>query len=595
MRGFESRWIVRAWRGYPVTLAILLVGTLAGAAATAGVPLVLRRLFDGFAKTPSAEALRDSVRLYLLIGGGAWALGAATMAVRGTTNLRFERAIRHGAWARLVRHAPAFFLRFRTGDLVTRLTDDVSEKLCWFLCSGIFRTVAAAVTIVFAVAMMVRLDPFLTLVTAAPLTLLVWLLIRAGTVLDRRFEEVQARISRLNEGLEACFSGIRLVKATGREAVEQEAFAARASACRESEIASARSQLLVNALYGQVWQVGVVAVLLAGGLGVMNGRLTLGTFVAFEAYALLLVFPMLDIGTFFVRGWQSGVSIGRLREIEEGSGTGDLPVDGPSRETAGPLPFGRLSFEAVGCRAPGDANRDAVLSGVSFEVDAGQMIAVAGSVGSGKSFLLRLPVRLVEPDAGRVRLDGTDLADLPLDALRRTVAWVPQEPVLFSETIRDNIRFDRPWITDAEVEEAAIRACLGPELAAFPEGLDTLVGVRGVSLSGGQRQRVALARALAGRPALLLLDDATSALDAATESALWEELRRRDRTALLVATHRTATLQRADRILVLESGRLVEHGTHQELSAGGERYRALYRRHRAEERLAPEAGTAPSP
>jgi ATP-binding cassette subfamily B protein len=588
VKSFELRWIARAWRSYPFTLVALLLGTLAGAAASVSVPLVLRRLFDGFLQAPSADALGRSVRLYLLASGGAWALGALLMALRGPTNLRFERSVRHRVWSRLVHRSPGFFLRTRTGDLVTRLTDDVSEKLCWFLCSGIFRTVAAGVTILFAIVMMVRLDPWLTLVTAAPLTLLVWLLIRAGTLLDRRFAEVQERISALNNGIEACFSGIRVVKASGREETETASFAVNARSCRQSEIASARSQLLVNALYGQVWQVGVVAVLLAGGLAVMRGRLTLGTFVAFEAYALLLVFPMLDIGTFFVRGWQGGVSIGRLREIEEGA-DGVRAAGVPARREAGceptPLSFGRLSFERVGYR-PDEQDGRAVLSDVSFELRPGEMVAVAGAVGSGKSFLLRLPPRLMDPTEGRLLIDGTDLRELPLDALRRSVGWVPQEAILFSESIRNNIRFDRPWVTDERVESAAEAARLQFDLDGFRDGLDTVVGVRGVSLSGGQRQRVALARALAGRPALLVLDDATSSLDLATEAALWDELRRLlPGMAVLLATHRTATLERADRIVVLEAGRVVESGTHARLSVEGSRYQALYRRHRVEERL----------
>src|SRR5439155_1655880 len=257
------------------------------------------------------------VLLYLGLGTLEWALATLLVFLRGTMNFRFESAARERAYAHLVHHAPGFFQRFRTGDLVTRLTDDVSEKLSWFICSGIFRALAAAGTIVFAVAMMLRLDPLLTVLTVGPLPLLVLLFIRTGTILDRRFDDVQARISDLNGAIEACFSGIRVVKAYGREESEERSFARFAGECRRAEIAAAKSTTILDSLYGHVWQLGVVVVLLAGGTAVIDGRLTLGTFVAFDAYVLMLIFPMFDIGTFFVRGRQSAVSIGRLRELEE--------------------------------------------------------------------------------------------------------------------------------------------------------------------------------------------------------------------------------------------------------------------------------------
>jgi ATP-binding cassette subfamily B protein len=401
----------------------------------------------------------------------------------------------------------------------------------------------------------------------------------------------------------------------------------------------------------------VVVVLLAGGIGVMNGRLTLGTFVAFDAYVLMLIFPMFDIGTFFVRGRQSAVSIERLLELEEPSPEifdrpGAIP---PAAPIAGHLRFESVSYAyardgarsespgaiasppvaaarnvavheplpdaspheldrmallstrgsgSVGSRATGSLPAGEVtatpgapraLSDISFEVRSGEIVAVVGAVGSGKSTLLRLVSRLTDPSSGRILLDESDLRDLPLGTVRSAVGYVPQEALLFSGTIRDNIRFGREGIVEKDVQAACEIARLGKELAILSAGLDTRVGVRGVSLSGGQKQRVALGRALVGRPRILVLDDVTAALDAETEASLWEELHRvLPDLATLVVTHRTATLERADRILVLDRGCLVEQGTHAHLSEEGTVYRSIYRRHILEERVTVESDTRAS-
>ncbi len=575
----QFRWIAGIWRPFRVRLGLIAAGQIVSMAVTASLPLVLKRLFDDLAHDPTLDELQNATLLWFGLATLDWLLAAALVLSRGTMNLRFEWAVRERAWARLVRLGPAFFQKYRTGDLVTRLTDDVADKLSWFVCSGIFRAAAAMTVVVFGIAMMLRLDPWLTLFTAGPLPVLVVLFIRAGSLLDRQFDEVQKRISEMNEGLEACFSGIRVVKAFGRESAEHESFMRSAAACRESEIAAAKGQTLVNALYGQVWQLGIIAVLLAGGWAVMSGGLTIGTFIAFDAYVLMLVFPMIDIGTFFVKGWQSAVSIARVREIEE------APVAVAEAPGAGPMPSGRGHLQVRGVSFGWDGGPQ-VLHGVSLDAAPGEMVALAGGIGSGKSTLLRMFPRLVDPGAGEISLDGVPLREWPLAALREAVAWVPQDPILLSGTIEENVRFGREGIDEARLARAVSVSRLEADLAQLSGGLGTRVGVRGVSLSGGQKQRVALARALAGRPRLLVLDDPTAALDARTEAALWDGLHRLlPDLATIVVTHRPATLERATRVVVLESGRVVESGTHAELTRAGGVYAGLYRRHQLEERV----------
>jgi ATP-binding cassette subfamily B protein len=317
---------------------------------------------------------------------------------------------------------------------------------------------------------------------------------------------------------------------------------------------------------------------------VMEGRLSLGTLVAFDAYVLMLVFPMYDIGTFFVMGKRAGVSIRRMTEMEdvepeikEAPNPKELRLEcaqSADATAAEPAFHGALRFEEVSLVLPGGRK---ILDRVSFEVKPGEMIALVGRVGSGKSSVVSMIPRLIDPTAGRIMLDGTRVDELSLDSLRKLVGCVPQEALLFSDTIESNIRFHRDLVTDDDVLRAAEVARLMQEICAFPDGLKTKIGQRGVTLSGGQKQRVAMARALAGRPRILILDDCTASLDAQTEAALWDGLHQVFPTCItLVITHRAATLEKANLILVLERGAIVERGTHDELVSKKGVYHTLY-------------------
>lgn len=572
----EWAFLGRLWRQVIGWLVAIVLITTAGMAAKALVPLALAKAFDAMGRVPGAPELGAAALAYLGIGLAERVLTGSLVFLRAALNSRFEWLTRTRAFAALVRLGPGFLQRHRTGDLVTRLTDDVTEKFAWFACSGVFRAFAASATIVFAFVAMFRVDARLALITAAPLPLLALLHVRTSASVERRWESVQANLSGLNSALESCFTGIRVVKAYGRELGEEEVFALRARACAEAEVAAARRQALMDALYGQGWQVAVAAVLLAGGLQVMAGDMTIGTLVAFDAYAFLLAWPMIDIGAFLVRGRQASVSIGRLLEIEDAEpDVREAPA--PALAPAGPR--GALAFEAVSVVLGVEDGAREVLSDVSFDVRPGERVALVGAVGAGKSTLLRLPSRLLDPSRGRLLVDGLDAREWPIADLRRIVGFAPQEAALFSGTVADNVRFGRREVDDAAIAWAVRVARLEKDLEQWRDGLRTTVGVRGVTVSGGQAQRIALARALAGQPRLLVLDDVTSALDAETEAALWAELATSlPGLTVLFATHRTATLQRADRIVVLEGGRIAETGRHDALVRTGGAYAELHAR-----------------
>ncbi len=427
--------------------------------------------------------------------------------------------------------------------------------------------------------MMLSINPMLTLWTAGPLPVLIFIYMRSSSLLDKRFDFLQKKISAVNDAMEACFSGIRVIKAYVREEDQKRRFAEAAEARRKAEVAAVKTHTIIESLWMYVWQLGIVIVLMAGGYYVIRGTLSIGEFVAFDSYVMFLIYPMFDVGNFLVKGRRAVVSVRRLRELEDHGAMID-PAEARMGESK--VPRGKVEFESVTFRFPGQ-DRD-ILKEVSFSVEPGERVSLVGRVGSGKSWAVRLIPRLVDPLEGRVVIDGVDLRDYDLGGVRRSIGYVPQEPILFSDTVENNIRFGRDGVDEETIDWAVDVAQLREEIEAFPDGLKTEIGVRGMSISGGQKQRLALARALAGKPRILILDDCTSALDARTEAALWDRLHEvmPDLTCFII-THRPATLELVDDIIVLDEGAVVERGTHHDLLERGGVYTKVYRRIALEE------------
>jgi len=588
-------WFWKYYRGHKRALTLLLSVSFVSSALYVIQPLLLKNVFDllqsGATKPISlpylsealhyltADTIGNYVLLMIAVGFAAFMVHTVLVGHRAYMNVKLEWEFRQTAFDGATDKGPDFFNRFHTGDLVTRMTDDVAEKLSWFACSGIFRFYEALTLILFSLIMMLSIHPVLTLWTAGPLPILVFVYMKSSRILDRRFDFLQKKISNVNDAMEACFSGVRVIKAYNRERDQRKRFAGVAERRQDAEISAVKAHTVIESLWMYIWQLGIIVVLLAGGYYVIEGSLSIGEFIAFDSFVLFLIYPMFDVGNFLVKGLRAAVSIKRLLELEEhpamvDDSEGDRPVTDTVR--------GRIEFDDVSFHFPGQ-ERD-ILERVSFVAQPGERVALVGRVGSGKSWAVRLIPRLVYPTSGRVTLDGADIREYSVDDLRRIIGYVPQEPILFSDTIESNIRFNRDGIDDATMNWAIDVSQLRDELDAFPRGLKTRIGVRGVSISGGQKQRVALARALVGKPKVLILDDCTSALDAKTEAALWDRLHEvmPNLTAFIVS-HRPATLEKADKIVVLEDGRIAESGSHIDLILKEGVYCKLYHRIMLEE------------
>jgi ABC-type multidrug transport system fused ATPase/permease subunit len=499
----------------------------------------------------------------------SFGLTAARRLVAGKVSLGVEYDLRNHVYQHLQTLELGFFDRQQTGQLMSRTTVDL-QGVRFFLGYGLVFMAQSALTIVLVAVAMFIVDPRLAALSLAPVPFVVFIAMRYGRRARPAAQEVQQRIAELTAEVEENISGVRVVKAFAREGRQLDRFQNRTTRVFDQAMVSTKLQAYYNPLIGFLPQLGLAVVLLVGGRSVINGSLSIGAFTAFYAYLLRLLSPMRTLGMSLGMAQRATAAGARLFEILDRTPRITSPPHAPQL----PDGSGAVRFEHVTLRYEGQDIP--ALHDVSLQVPAGRTIALVGATGSGKTTLAQLLARLYDPIEGSVLVDGVDVRDVDLRSLRSEIAIVDDSPFLFSASVRDNIAYARPDATLEEVEEAARRAQAHGFIERLPEGYDTRIGERGLTLSGGQRQRVAIARAFLADPRILVLDDATSSVDASTEQEIKTALREvmQGRTTFVIA-HRLSTIALADEIVVLENGELIAHGTHDELLDVSDLYREI--------------------
>ena len=498
---------------------------------------------------------------------------------------QIEYDMRNDFFAHLQRLPLSYFQHHRTGDLMSRATNDLSA-VRMMVGPSIMYSSTTVIVFVVAVILMLSISPWLTLFVLLPLPFVSVAVKGFGSAIYRRSEQIQAQLAQISAIVQEALAGVRVVRAYGREAVEMQRF----EEANEEYVARSRAVIQLQGLFypslALFFGLSALIVLWLGTREVVSGRMSVGEFVAFNAYVVMLTWPMIAFG-WVTNMLQRGMAAWKrmLEVLETEPAIQDPGPDGvhstPS-DLGGHVEFKDLSFSY---------NGHPVLEHVSAVVEPGHTLALVGPTGAGKTTLVDLLPRLFDPPEGTVFIDGVDVRRLPLPVLRGAIGYVPQEPLLFSDTIAENVAFgargdggdDRP--VDA-IDEAVAVARLDKDVDQFAQGLSTAVGERGITLSGGQKQRVAIARALMVNPRILILDDALSSVDTHTEEEILSRLRgiMRQRTSIVVS-HRISTVRDADLILVLDEGRVVERGTHTDLVAQDGLYAGMYRKQLLEAEL----------
>ncbi|HMA68955.1 MAG TPA: ABC transporter ATP-binding protein [Candidatus Mcinerneyibacterium sp.] len=560
---FKER-IKKEWKPFKYRFFFLLFITVVSALLRTAIPYFYKFIIDLLKDKAPIGELDNYIYMILILSVSRFLIYAYFQSNRAMMNMRFQWNVRSRAFNNLLKAGKLKFAHINVGEIVTRLSDD-TEKLTWFLSSGIFRGLDAILIFGLSLFYMVTLSPFLTIFTLVTLLFVVIFFFIIKTFLHNAYSKLQTSISEVNDYINSTFNGISIIKGYNREEKLRDYFKTMIKNRKEDEMRVVKLDRGTMVFYQSLPHITTIVVIFVGGYMVINNEITLGTLVAFFGYIKNLIHPMLDIGTLFVRGKRAAVSSGRIAKLEN--------IDYEETEGKRKIDFNdsiilkNVDFEFEDTE---------ILKNINLEIKKGEKIAVMGKIGSGKSFLSLLLSGVIKPTSGQIFVDGINLEDIDIKNYRDKIGYAPQQPIVFSDTIKNNILMGDE--IDQERYEYSVKTSqFEDELKKFGMGFDTEIGPKGNTLSGGQKQRLALARALYKKPPVLILDDITSALDAETEMNLWKELFETipDQTLILV-THRPKSAELVDKILILEDGKIIEKGTHRDLLNKESYYKEIY-------------------
>ena len=572
LRPYFQRYAVAYAIGFACLLGSNLLATLG--------PRYVQHAIDALIATNWSLARATATWVAILAAGGGVLRFGMRYLLNGASR-RVETDLRDDLFNHLMGLSAPFFQRFPVGDLMARATNDL---LALRMVAGpaVMYLVDTTVRTIMIVPMMAAISPSLTFWALLPTLGLPIVMTVLGGVVHRRSLAVQDQFGDISSFVQEHVAGVRVVRAYAQEPAETRTFHALDRGYQDRNMALARAQAVFNPLLSLLAGAGAIVALGFGGRSVMDGRISVGAFVAFGVYLATLVWPMIALGWAISLVQRGNAATDRIEAL-----FGVTPeVQNPTQPVALPATATgrRITLDGVWFRYPGIAEAPWVLQDVSIDIRAGSVVGIVGATGSGKSTIVDLLVRTHDPDRGRILIDGIDSRAIRIEELRRAIGVVPQETFLFSETLRENVLLGTT--DDGRLEAAADLAQLTAALPDLPHGWDTLLGERGINLSGGQRQRAAIARALVRQPGALVLDDSLSAVDAQTEREILTALEAATAgQTRIVVSHRFSAVRNADEIVVLDGGRIVERGTHDQLIAAAGRYTELLMQQQIEESL----------
>ncbi|EKO3379176.1 ATP-binding cassette domain-containing protein [Vibrio fluvialis] len=547
------KWFFRQHR---FTYALALSMLFAVAMLNMAVPWFIGHAIDKLLET--RDFSQAEFYLFALLGVSilVYLLRYGWRRVLFGTSYQLGNILREQFYHRLLRQGQAFYNQHSTGDLMARATNDI-DAVEMAAGEGILSGFDGLMTFILVLVMMfVFIDWQLAVLAILPFPFMGYGFYKLSNRIHHQFKDTLDSFSTLNEQAQQSVAGIRMIKSMGREAIEADKFERIAEQSAQSTYKVQRSEALFDPIIQLSLGAALLIALLMGGWQISSGNLTVGQLTSFTLYLSELIWPMYAFGWLMNILQRGNAAIGRLEELL------NLPDSINDQGTTEPAGYA-LAIEHVSFHYPETGQPS--LSNISLQVGENRVLGIAGATGAGKSTLLHLLMRYWEAEQGSIEVSGIPIQSIPLPALRNLYAYVPQDAFLFSMSIMENIRIGRSQASDEEVHQAAKLAAIHDDILQFPEGYQTLVGERGVTLSGGQRQRISIARALISQAPILVLDDALSAVDIKTEKVIIEHLQQRREQTLIVVSHRLSAIERADEIVVLAHGEMIEKGTHREL------------------------------